>query len=243
MYQNYTYVISYFKNLANLNFKFHTTKTILNSTIISSHPSNMGPSKKGKTSIVTKAIINKGHNGCTDINVDGNITTCACVIDRAAIGGTNATGNCTIEVDVANTTNVAAAGEAIAATMAAAGNAIAAPPRLLPTTQSQSQWLPLTMPLQPQYMPLMTPLKPPWPLLATQPTKRTPPMQWPSQTQMPLAILPSRLTSRTPQTQPPLLIPSQPMQMPLAMVSRSPVAWSPQRLQTLKTLMSVLWSE
>ncbi len=35
-YQNSTYVISYFENLANLNCSFHTTKTLLNSTIISS---------------------------------------------------------------------------------------------------------------------------------------------------------------------------------------------------------------
>jgi hypothetical protein len=35
-YQNPTYVISYFKNLANLICSFHTTKTLLNSTIISS---------------------------------------------------------------------------------------------------------------------------------------------------------------------------------------------------------------
>jgi hypothetical protein len=36
MYQNPTYVISYFENLANLNCSFHTTKTLLNSTIVSS---------------------------------------------------------------------------------------------------------------------------------------------------------------------------------------------------------------
>ncbi len=44
----------------------------------------------------------------------------------AAIGGTNATGNPMIEVDVTNTTNVASASKAIAVTAAAASNAIAA---------------------------------------------------------------------------------------------------------------------
>ncbi len=126
MYQNPTYVISYFKNLANLNCKFHTTKTLLNSTIISSHPSNMGPSKKRKTSTDTKAVVNEGHNGCTDVDVNGSIAAGACIIDAAAIGGANSAGNPTIKVDVANLTNVAAAGKAIAATAAAAGDAIAA---------------------------------------------------------------------------------------------------------------------
>ncbi len=87
------YVISYFENLANLNCKFHTTKTLLNSTIISSHPSNMGPSKKHKTSTATKAVVNKGHDGCTDVDVNGSIAAGARDIDAAAIGGTNATGN------------------------------------------------------------------------------------------------------------------------------------------------------
>jgi hypothetical protein len=128
MYQNPTYVISYFKNLANLNCKFHTTKTlvIVNSTIISSHPSNMGSSKKRKTSAAKKAVVNEGHDGCTDVDVNGSIAAGVRVVDTAAIGGTNATGNPTIEVDVANTTNAAAAGKAIAATAAAAGDAIAA---------------------------------------------------------------------------------------------------------------------
>jgi hypothetical protein len=126
VYQNPTYVISYFKNLANLNCKFHTTKTLLNSTIISLHPSNMGPSKKRKTSTATKAVVNKGHDGRTDINVNGSIAAGVLILDAATIGGANATGNLTIKVNVANTTNVAAAGEAIGATMAAAGNAIAA---------------------------------------------------------------------------------------------------------------------
>jgi hypothetical protein len=125
MYQNPTYVIFYFENLANLNCKFHTTKTLLNSTIISSHPSNMGPSKKRKTSTATKAIVNEGHDGCTDVNVNGSIATGACIVDAAAIGGANAAGDPTIEVNVANTTNVAATSKAIAATAAAAGNAIA----------------------------------------------------------------------------------------------------------------------
>jgi hypothetical protein len=126
MYQHPTYVISYFKNSANFNCKFHTTKTLLNSTIISSHPSNMGPSKKRKTSTATKAVINKGHNRCTDVDVNGSIAAGARVVDAAAIGGVNVAGNPTIKVDVANTTNMAAASKAIAATMAAAGNAIAA---------------------------------------------------------------------------------------------------------------------
>jgi hypothetical protein len=120
------YVISYFKNLANLNCKFHTTKTLLSSTIISSHPSNIGPSKKRKISTTTKALVNEGHDGCTDVNVNGSIAAGAHAIDAAAIGGANTAGNPTIKVDVANTTNVATAGEAIAATAAAAGNAIAA---------------------------------------------------------------------------------------------------------------------
>ncbi len=126
MYQNPTYVISYIENLANLNCKFHTTKTFLNSTIISSHPSNMGPSKKHKTSTAMKAVVNEGHDGCTDVDVNSSIAAGARVFEVATIGGTNAAGNPTIEVDIANTTNVAAASEAIAATVAAAGNAIAA---------------------------------------------------------------------------------------------------------------------
>jgi hypothetical protein len=126
MYQNPTYVISYFKNLANLNCKFHTTKTLLNSTIISSHLSNMGPSKKYKTSTATKAVGNEGHNGRTDVNVNGSIVASARIVDAAAIGGMNATGNPTIDINVANTKNMAAAGEAIAATAATAGSAVAA---------------------------------------------------------------------------------------------------------------------
>jgi hypothetical protein len=86
----------------------------------------MGPSKKCKISTATKAVVNKGHDGHTDVNVNGSIAAGARIVDAAAIGGTNAAGNPTIEVDVANTTNVAAAGEAIAATAATAGNAIAA---------------------------------------------------------------------------------------------------------------------
>ncbi len=120
MYQNPTYVISHFKNLANLNCKFHTTKILLKSTIISSHPSNMGLSKKPKTSTTTKTIVNKGHDGRTDVNVNGSIPAGACIIDTAAIGGANAAGNPMIEVDVANTTNVATSGKAIAATAATA---------------------------------------------------------------------------------------------------------------------------
>ncbi len=47
------------------------------------------------------------------------------IVDAAAIKGANAAGNSTIKVDVANTTNAAAAGNAVAATVAAAGDAIA----------------------------------------------------------------------------------------------------------------------
>jgi hypothetical protein len=86
----------------------------------------MGPSKKRKTSTDTKAVVNEGHNGCTDVDVNGSIAAGACIIDAAAIGGANSAGNPTIKVDVANLTNVAAAGKAIAATAAAAGDAIAA---------------------------------------------------------------------------------------------------------------------
>jgi hypothetical protein len=86
----------------------------------------MGPSKKHKTSTTTKAIVNKGHNGRTDVDVNGSIAASARVIDVAAIGSANATGDPTIKVDIANTTNMAAAGKAIAATAVAADNAIAA---------------------------------------------------------------------------------------------------------------------
>ncbi len=60
--------------------------------------------------------------------VNGSIAAGARVVDAATISGANAAGDPTIKVDVANTTNVATAGEAIAATAAAAGNAIAATP-------------------------------------------------------------------------------------------------------------------
>ncbi len=86
----------------------------------------MGPSKKCKTSTATKAIVNEGHDEHTDVNVNGNIATGARVVDAATIGSANAAGDPMIKVDVANTTNVAAAGKAIAASAAAAGNAIAA---------------------------------------------------------------------------------------------------------------------
>jgi hypothetical protein len=86
----------------------------------------MGPSKKRKTSIATKAVVNKGHDGCTDVNVNDSIAAGARVVDAAAIRGANAAGNPTIKVDIANTPNVAAAGKTIAATAAAASDAIAA---------------------------------------------------------------------------------------------------------------------
>jgi hypothetical protein len=194
MYQNPAEVISYFENLANLNCKFHTTKTLLNSTIISSHPSNMRPSKKCKTSTTTKAVVNKGHDGRTDVDVNGSIAAGVRIVDAAPIGGANATGNPTIEVNIANTTNVTAASKTTAATLAATSNAIAAAAADA-NDAIQTQQPPLTLPLQPQHMPLTMPLKPPRPLLGTQPTKRTLPMWPPLQMQMPLTILLSRLTS------------------------------------------------
>jgi hypothetical protein len=86
----------------------------------------MGPSNKRKISTATKALINEGHDGCTDVDNNGSIATGARVVDAATIGSANATGNPTIKVDVANTTNMGAASKAIAATTAAASNAIAA---------------------------------------------------------------------------------------------------------------------
>jgi hypothetical protein len=86
----------------------------------------MGPSKKRKTSTAMKAVVNKGHDGCTEVDVNGSIAASARVVDAATIGGANASGDPTIKVDVTNTTNVATAGEAIAATAAAAGDTIAA---------------------------------------------------------------------------------------------------------------------
>jgi hypothetical protein len=124
-YQNPMYVISYFKNLANFNCSFHTTKTLLNSTIISSEQLNMG-SKKHKGSTAKKAVIHQAHKERTDINVDGSIAGGGRLVHAAAIKGANAAGNSTINVNIPNTTNAAAAGNAVAATTAAAGNAIAA---------------------------------------------------------------------------------------------------------------------
>jgi hypothetical protein len=86
----------------------------------------MGASKKHKTSTATKAVVKEGHDGCTDVDVNGSIAAGALVVDAAATGGANADGNPMIKVDIAKTTNVAAASKAIAATPAAAGNAIAA---------------------------------------------------------------------------------------------------------------------
>ena len=194
MYQNPTYVISYFKNLANLNCKFHTTKTLLNSTIILSHPSNMGPSKKRKTSTAMKAVVNKGHDGHTDINFNGSIVAGARVVDAPAIGGANAAGDPTIKVDVTNTTNVAAAGEAIAATAAAAGNAItatavAANNAIADTAAAADDAIAATAYTTDD---AVEATRPP---LATQLTKRALLMRPPLQMQTPLAILPSRSTS------------------------------------------------
>jgi hypothetical protein len=81
---------------------------------------------KRKTSTATKTVINEGHDGHTDVDVNGSIATGAHVVDTAAIDGTNAAGDPTVKVNIANTTNVAAAGKAIAATAATAGDAIAA---------------------------------------------------------------------------------------------------------------------
>jgi hypothetical protein len=86
----------------------------------------MGASKKCKTSTATKAVIKEGLDGCTDVSINGSIAAGARIIDAAAIGTTNAAGNPTIKVNVANTINVATAGKAITVTAATAGNAIAA---------------------------------------------------------------------------------------------------------------------
>ncbi len=83
-------------------------------------------SKKRKGSTATKAIVHQAHEERTDVNIDGSIAGGVRVVAAAAIKGTNDAGNSTIKVNVTNTTNVAAAGNAVAATAAAAGNAIAA---------------------------------------------------------------------------------------------------------------------
>jgi hypothetical protein len=83
-------------------------------------------SKKCKGSTTTKAVIHQAHKECTGIDVDGSIAGSAHVVDAAAIKGTNAAGDFTIEVDIANTTNAEAAGNAITATAATTGNTVAA---------------------------------------------------------------------------------------------------------------------
>jgi hypothetical protein len=83
-------------------------------------------SKKRKGSTATKAVVNQAQEERTDVDVDGSITGGARVIDAAAIEGANAAGDSTFEVDIVNTTNKAAAGNAVAATVAAAGDAVAA---------------------------------------------------------------------------------------------------------------------
>jgi hypothetical protein len=83
-------------------------------------------SKKRKGSTAMKAVIHQAHEECLDVDVDGSIAGGARVVDAATIEGANAAGNSMIEVNVANTTNAAAAGNSVAATAAAAGDAIAA---------------------------------------------------------------------------------------------------------------------
>jgi hypothetical protein len=83
-------------------------------------------SKKCKCSTATKTVVHQAHKEHTDVDVDGSIASGARVIDAATIQGANAAGDSTIEVDIANTTKAAAAGNAVTATVAAAGNAIAA---------------------------------------------------------------------------------------------------------------------
>jgi hypothetical protein len=83
-------------------------------------------SKKRKGSTAMKAVVHQAHEERTVIDIDGSIASGVRVVDAAAIKGVNAAGNSTIEVNVVNTTNAAAAGNAITATAAAAGNAVAA---------------------------------------------------------------------------------------------------------------------
>jgi hypothetical protein len=83
-------------------------------------------SNKCKGSTATKAVVHQAHKERTDVDVDGSIAGGVRVVDAAAIEGANAAGNSTIKVDVANTTNTAAAGDAVAATAAAADNTFAA---------------------------------------------------------------------------------------------------------------------
>jgi hypothetical protein len=83
-------------------------------------------SKKRKGNAATKAVIHQAHEECTDIDIDDSIAGGARIVDTATIEGANTTGNSTIKVNVANTTNVAANGNAVAATVAATGDAVAA---------------------------------------------------------------------------------------------------------------------
>ncbi len=73
-------------------------------------------SKKHKGSTATKAVVHQAHEEHTDVDVDGNITGGACIVDVAPIKSTNATGNSMIKVNFADTTNVAATGDAVVAT-------------------------------------------------------------------------------------------------------------------------------
>ena len=83
-------------------------------------------SKKRKGSTAMMAVVHQAHKERTDVNVDGSIAGGARVVDAAAIKGANAAGDSTIKVNVANTTNMAAAGNAVATIAAAAGDAVAA---------------------------------------------------------------------------------------------------------------------
>ncbi len=76
---------------------------------------NMG-SKKHKDSTAMKALVIQAHEERSDVNVDGSIAGGAPIFDAATIKGANAAGNSTIEVDVVNITDRAAAGNAVAAT-------------------------------------------------------------------------------------------------------------------------------
>jgi hypothetical protein len=83
-------------------------------------------SKKHKGSTATKAVVHQAHEEHTDVDVDGSVAGGARVVDTATIEGANPAGNSTIKIDAMNTTNAAAASNAIAAIAAAAGNAVAA---------------------------------------------------------------------------------------------------------------------
>jgi hypothetical protein len=157
-------------------------------------------SKKRKGSTATKAAVHQAHKERTDIDVDGSIAGSACVIDTAAIEGAKATDNSTIEVNVTNSTNVAAASNAIAATAAAAGNVVAA------TAAAAGDAVAATVATAGN-------------IADNARTADAATIEGANAA----GNLPLRLTLRTPQTWPPLSFLSQPLWLPLAMVSRSPL--------------------